>query len=338
MPELRQDIVTGQWVVVAAERARRPTDFTRPPRPEAEDRATCPFCPGNELMTPLETLAVRPTGSEPNTPGWSVRVVPNKFPVFESGGPPVSGTALFPRRNAEGIHEVIIHSPDHDASLATLEPDQVELILRVYRQRYRAHRENPSIRYLHFIINHGRESGASREHSHSQLFGVPLVPPLVHQELAGASWHQTSRGECVFCRITSEEMDGVRRVVLRTKKYVVIAPFASRLPFELWVLPREHQESFDMVDDEQLEDLAHVMKDVLGRYREGFDDPPYNAYLHTSPCDGTEYPYYHWHFELIPKLTTPGGFEMGTSMWINVTTPEDASDFLSGRSQGAPGL
>lgn len=339
MPELRQDIVTGQWVVVATERAKRPTDFARPPRHvEPEDRAACPFCPGNELQTPLETLAVRLTGSEPNTPGWSVRVVPNKFPAFETGGVPVAGTAMFPRRNGDGIHEVIIHCPDHDAGLATLDPEHVELVLRVYRQRYRTHRENGSIRYLHFIVNHGREAGASLEHSHSQVFGVPLVPPLVHQELAGASWHQTSKRECVFCRMISEELDAVRRVVLRTKKYVVIAPFASRLPFELWVLPREHQESFDMIDDEQLEELAAVLKDVLGRYRDRFDDPAYNMYLHTSPCDGTEYPYYHWHFELIPKLTTPGGFEIGTSMWINITTPEHASDFLSGRPSGVPGL
>jgi UDPglucose--hexose-1-phosphate uridylyltransferase len=151
------------------------------------------------------------------------------------------------------------------------------------------------------------------------------------QELAGASWHQKSKGECVFCRMVSEELLAQQRIVARNSGFVALAPFASRLPFEVWILPRVHQESFDMINEVQLEQFAQMLRDILGRYYEKFDNPPFNYYIHSAPCDGSEYPYYHWHLEVVPKLTTPGAFELGTFMMINITTPESAADFLAGR-------
>lgn len=328
MPELRQDIVTGRWAVVATARAMRPTDFCATRVVAAPEPHQCPFCPGQELMTPMELFAVRPADSEPNTPGWKVRVVPNKFPAFRTGEAELPSGALFPRRTADGSHEVIIHTPDHSASLATMPVEDVELVLRVYRQRYRINSDDTSVRYVHIIVNHGEEAGASLEHTHSQLFGAPLVPLLIQQELAGASWYNSSRGECVFCRILEMELEEGRRVIGENDSFVAIAPFASRLPFEMWILPRVHQESFDMIEGEQLSDFALILQDTLGRYYRKFDSPPYNYYIHSAPTDGSEYPYYHWHLELIPKLTSPGAFELGTSMMINVTTPEHAADFL----------
>lgn len=331
MPELRQDIVTGQWVVVAMERAKRPSDFKKlESKVSPSGPADCPFCPGHEMMTPLELFAVRPDNPQPNTPGWQVRVVPNKYPAFESGESFESSSAIFPCRTADGSHEVIIHSPDHFASLATLSLEQVSMVLRVYRHRYRLNAEDPRVRYVHLIVNHGRESGASLEHPHSQLFGMPLIPPLLQLELAGANWHYTSKGKCVFCRIVEEETEAGVRVIHSDDLFVAIAPFASKLPFEVWIIPRFHQESFDSVDDHQLDAFAGVLKDVLWKYLDRFSDPPYNYYLHSAPCDGTSYPFYHWHLEAVPKLTTPGGLEMGTSMMINITTPEQAADHLKG--------
>jgi len=332
MGELRQDIVTGLWVVVATERALRPTDFQKPCVVETPDESEkCPFCPGHEIMTPLEVLAIRPDDGEPNAPGWQVRVVPNKFPAFHMGEDTAPSEPLWPRRPADGSHEVIIHSPSHSESLGTMLPEEVELVLRVYRHRYRSNADDPHIRCVHIIVNHGREAGASLEHSHSQLFGMPVVPPLLQQELAGASWHHSRQGECVFCRMVTAELEISRRVIAKNRSFVAIAPFASRLPYEVWIVPRAHQESFDMITDPELEEFALMLREVLGAYRDKFGDPPYNYYIHSAPTDGTEYPYYHWHMELVPKLTTTGGFELGTSMMINVTTPEHAADYLTGR-------
>lgn len=338
MGELRQDIVTGLWVVVATERAMRPTSFTSAcvvALPDESDK--CPFCPGHEIMTPLEVLAVRPSDSEPNTPGWQVRVFPNKFPAFQMGEEPPPSEPLFPRRPAEGSHEVIIHSPSHSASLATMPADEVELVMRVYRHRYSANAEDPDIRCVLIIVNQGREAGASLEHSHSQLFGLPLVPPLLQQELAGASWFHSRHDECVFCRIIREELTLSRRVIAKNHAFVAIAPFASKLPFEVWILPREHEESYERITEAELGEFAHILAEVLGTYNARFGSPPYNYYIHSAPTDGAEYPYYHWHLEMIPKLTTPGGFELGTSMMINITTPEHAADFLTGRSEEGRG-
>ena len=330
MPELRQDIVTGQWVVVATERAKRPTDFAKPREAtKPDDLEKCPFCPGHEHMTPLEVLSVRPEDGEPNTSGWQVRVFPNKYPAFATGEEVKPSTALSPRKPADGSHEVIVHSPDHCASLATMPAEEVELVLRVYRHRYQANCNDLHVKYVHIIVNHGRESGASLEHSHSQLFGVPLVPQLITEELEGARRHMDSTGECVFCRILSEELSACERVVASNREFVAIAPFASKLPFELWILPRRHQQSFDLIDDEQLAEFARMLREVLGSYYREFDNPPFNYYIHTAPCDGNVYPYYHWHLEVMPKLTTPGSFELGTEMMINITTPENAASFLT---------
>jgi UDPglucose--hexose-1-phosphate uridylyltransferase len=338
MAELRQDVITGLWVVVATDRALRPVNFSAAcVVPTPDDLEKCPFEPGHEVMTPLEVLAIRPNDSEPNASGWCVRVVPNKFPAFNMGNEEMDSDGLFPRRAADGSHEVIIHSPSHTESLGTMPVDEVELVLRVYRHRYRANAEDPHIRCVHIIVNKGREAGASLEHSHSQLFGMPLVPLLLQQELAGASWYQSRHEECVFCRLIADELAISRRIVAKNRSFVAIAPFASRLPYEVWILPREHQESFDMISETELEEFAEILSSTLGKYNEKFGDPPYNYYIHSCPTDGAEYPYYHWHLEMVPKLTTIGGFELGTSMMINITTPEHAADFLTGRSDKGMG-
>jgi UDPglucose--hexose-1-phosphate uridylyltransferase len=327
--ELRQDVVTGRWVVVASERAMRPSDFAPSPPRDVSGSEECPFCPGREIMTPLEVYAVRPGGGEPNTPGWKVRVVPNKYPAFGPGEPQVESKELFPRRSADGSHEVIIHTPDHEAHLETMDARDVEVVLRVYRLRYDVNSKKDAVRYIHILVNQGMEAGASLEHSHSQLFGAPLVPPLVQQELAGASWFMTSRGSCVFCNILESELAAGERIVCANEAFVAFAPFASRLPFEVWIVPRRHQESFGMISDDQVELFAEIMQDLLRRYGTRLGEPAYNYYIHSAPCDGSEHPYYHWHVEMVPKLTCPGSYEMGTLMMINICTPESAAAHLA---------
>lgn len=337
MAELRQDIVTGQWVVVATGRAVRPSAFERRgSAPPVVDSGDCPFCPGHETMTPPELLAVRPGGGKPDSPGWRVRVVPNMFPAFGSGRPAAATTTFFPRMAAEGTHEVIIHTPRHDLSLATMSAEEVGVVMSVYRRRYLANADDPHVRYVHIIVNHGRESGASLAHSHSQVFGAPLVPPLVRQELEGASRFDAANSGCVFCRMVSEELARGERLIAQNGSFLVVAPFASRLPFEAWVIPRSHRESFGLSSDEELRDLAKILKDMLCRYRDRLGDPSYNCYIHSAPCDGSGYPYYHWHLEAVPRLTIPGSFELGTSMWINITTPEQAAAYLTGPPTAGP--
>ena len=334
MPELRQDIVTGNWVVVSTERALRPTSFekacTVPAKGEVKD---CPFCPGHELMTPLEVLSIREPGSAADTPGWQVRVFPNKSPAFETCDEVGPSEPMFPRRAADGSHEVIIDTPDHWKNVATMDTEEVALLLRVYRHRYLSNAEDPHIRYVHIIVNHGREAGASLEHSHSQLFGVPIVPPIPQQEQAGASWYSSRHSSCVFCDMIEREVEKAERVIFANDGFVAISPWASKLPFEAWLLPKNHQESFGMITEDGIDEFATALHRLLGLYQQRFGDVPYNYYIHTSPCDGSEYPYYHWHLEMIPKLTLLGSFELGTGMIINVTTPEHAAKFLIGETE-----
>lgn len=331
MPELRQDIITGNWVVIAKERAMRPSDFSVQSVCATEDLQNCPFCPGNEPMTPLELYAVRPKGSPPNSSDWEVRVIPNKYPAFIESEMFSSSKYNLPKRDSRGLHEVILHSPEHCLDIATLPREKVELVLRVYRIRYYSAGLDPEVKYVHIIVNHGMESGASLEHSHSQLFGMPFVPPLVQQELAGSSWHMKSRGNCIFCDLISLEMEEKERIVLQSDSFLAIAPFASRFPFEVWILPRIHRESFADATDEELEELSSVLKEVLRRYSEGFKNPPYNYFIHSAPTDGSDNSYYHWHIELFPRLTRLGAFELGTQMMINTTTPEVAASYLRGQ-------
>lgn len=347
VPELRLDPVTGRWVLVATERARRPKDFahqdaaTGKVRPERSE--TCPFCPGNEKQTPPEIFSFRRDGTRPDEAGWWVRGVPNKYPAL-TWEPTVqaSTSGIFSVRPATGAHEVIIESPLHNASPATMSYDEMAEVIRAYIHRYRALSEAPDIRYILIFRNHGRDAGASLEHPHSQVAAVPLVPPVVLEELAGARHHHESTGRCVFCDMVRQELESNVRVVLETREFVALEPYASKMPFETWVLPKTHAPSFHDLHPSNYRELAQVLVDVLRAVSTGLHDPPYNYILHTAPprerCDG----FYHWHIEVFPKLTVAAGFEFGMGMYINVTTPESAAEFLrnhvpsepSGRNSG----
>ena len=330
MPEMRKDIVTRCWVVVATARARRPGDII-PCSEEIETsiEESCPFCPGNEAMTPPEVMALRPPGSKPDTPGWSLRVVPNKYPAFtlerEDGS--TSGN-LYSRRPATGVHEVIVHSPSHTCDLDKLSEEEVINVVRAYKERYCLHASNPQIEYVQIIINSGQGSGASQDHPHSQLFGIPVVPPVIRNELAGSLRYQEQEGRCVFCDIIGREVEDGERIISDQGNFLVYAPFASRLPFEACIIPRHHESSLGDINESQMVELAATLKRTLARYEERLGGVAYNMYTHSVPCDGKEYSSYHWHMEILPRLTITGGFEWGTGIMINVVRPEDAAKYL----------
>ncbi|MBX6770538.1 MAG: DUF4921 family protein [Chloroflexi bacterium] len=340
MPQLRQDLVTGRWVTIATERARRPSSFSRAPAVAVSPAATCPFCVGHEDMTPPEVLADRAPGTLPNAPGWEIRVVPNLYPAF---GPPdrepvQARVGPYETMDGVGVHEVLISSPSHTDDFAQLPVEHIARIVRASIARYTAHAANPAIEYLLLINNHGKEAGASLEHPHSQLFGIPFVPPVVQEELEGSRRYRAAHRACVFCDMIAWEEQSGERVILTTDHFIAFAPFAARTPFESWIVPRRHAARFEMMSGPEQEDFARALHELIARLVAGLNDPPYNFYIHTAPVHSSPETDYHWHLELLPKLTIAAGFELGTGVMINVVTPESSAEFLRGVDLSAPGL
>ncbi len=329
MPELRKDPISGRWVIISTERGKRPSDF--PPIPKrAGDPKKCPFCPGNEAQTPPEIVSYRPDGSRPNTPGWKLRVVPNKFPALKiEGNLNREGKGIFDRMNGIGAHEVIIETPDHQKELADLDGADVQGVLWAYRERILDLKKDPRFRYMMVFKNQGDAAGASLEHSHSQLIATPVVPKQVLDELDGSRKYYEYKERCVFCDILRQELEEGERVVGENKDFVAIEPFAPRFPFETWILPKSHNDLFENHDKETFPAMARLLRDILRRLARALTDPPYNYMVHTGPVGNHHEALYHWHIEIFPKLTKVAGFEWGTGFYINPTSPEDAARFLN---------
>ena len=328
MPELRKDPVVGRWVIIATERVRRPSDFPR--RTVAARTARCPFCPGHEDETPPEVLAYRdPPDAAPDTTGWRVRVVPNKFPALRiEGDLDRRGEGVYDLMNGIGAHEVVIESPDHTRGLESLPESAVAEVLRAYRTRIADLKRDERFRSVLVFKNQGAEAGATVDHPHSQLIATPVVPLVVADEIHQARAYHGYRERCLFCDIIRQETDEGVRIVAEGERVVAFAPFAARVPFETWVLPRPHAAAFEHIADDVLADLAAVLRGVLGRMRRALDDPPYNLVLHSAPFGVGESPSYHWHLEILPKLTGLAGFELGSGFHINPVPPEDAARLL----------
>jgi UDPglucose--hexose-1-phosphate uridylyltransferase len=327
MPELRKDPIVGRWVIFATERGQRPSDFQLHVAPKSA--GPCPFCPGHEESTPSEVLAYRAVGSAPNTPGWQVRVVPNRYPALGLEGTLDERTeGLFERMNGIGAHEVIIETPDHHASLATLPLPHLEAVLWAFRERMLDLMKDQRFRSLQIFKNHGAAAGASLEHPHSQLIALPIVPKRLQEELAGCAAYYRHHGSCLFCDLIQQEIQAGPRVVLENAEFVAVAPFASRFPFEVCFLPKTHGAAFEQATGTTYRLLAAMLREVLRRTHAVLQDPPYNLMLHSAPWTAACDPSYHWHLELTPRLTGVAGFEWGTGFYINPTLPEEAARFL----------
>ena len=330
MPELRKDPVVGRWVIISTERSRRPTNF----QDVQHERTTgfCPFDPGNEDKTPPEVFAFRKDGTAPNTPGWQVRVVPNKFPALQIEGTlDRRGEGLYDKMNGVGAHEVVIETPDHDQDFADLPIEHMVLVLKAYRERMNDLHRDRRFRYVLIFKNHGAGAGATLEHSHTQLIATPIIPKILQEELEGARRYYELKERCVFCDMIQQDTadNNGRRVVTQNDRFLVIEPFAPRFPFETWILPRRHDSSYQIVsDEEEYVDLASILKDTLQRLNQALDRPPYNFVIHTAPVSDGDLESFHWHLEIMPKLTRVAGFEIGSGFYINPTPPEDAAQYL----------
>jgi UDPglucose--hexose-1-phosphate uridylyltransferase len=328
MPELRKDPVVGRWVIIAHERAKRPHDFRSEAPPRAEGQV-CPFCEGNEQMTPPEILAYRDFGSRPNGPGWRIRVVPNRFPALKiEGGLNKRGEGIYDMMAGVGAHEVIIESPRHHVNASTLPEENLRDVIWVYRDRLVDLKKDKRLVHGMLFKNVGEAGGASLEHTHSQLIVTPIVPISVWEEMTGALEFFNYRGRCIYCDMVQQELAAEKRVVLDSAHFTAFCPYASRFPFETWIVPKAHASHFENISKPGVDDLGQVLHQVLGKLEQALDSPSYNYIIHTAPFDHSELPHYHWHIEVIPRLTKVAGFEWGSGFYINPVPPEDAAAFL----------
>ena len=327
MPELRKDPIIGRWVIIATERAKRPSEFVS--RPEERKQGFCPFCVGNEDKTPPEVLSYRQPGTLPDTPGWSVRVVPNKFPALQiEGGLDKRGIGVYDKMNGVGAHEVIIETPHHDLTLANLPIENFIQVLQAYIDRIIDLKRDYRFKYMLIFKNQGHAAGASLDHPHSQLIALPIIPKRVVEEIRGTNTYYLYRDRCIICDIIQQEIDMGVRLIGQNQHFIAISPFASRFPFETWIIPKEHAMYFEASSPFQLQSLGQILKDILERIAITLNDPPYNFLFHSAPFYEKDASFYHWHIEIIPKLAHVAGFEWGTGFYINPTPPEVACKFL----------
>lgn len=327
MPELRKDPVLGRWIIISKERRKRPTDFV-----VVKAQTTggfCPLCPGNEKTTPPEILTFSADGERNSDKDWQVRVVPNKYPALVIEGKlDKQGEGLYDMMNGIGAHEVIIETPDHEENFGDISADKMALVFKAYKDRILDLEGDPRFRYVMIFKNYGKAAGASLEHSHSQLIALPILPRMLLAEIAGAQSYYAYKERCVFCDIIRQEIMQDVRVVCQNDSFITITPFAPRTPFEMWVLPKKHSSSYCDLTDLELLHLAQNFHETLQRLSACIKNVPYNFVLHTQPLGEKGLEHYHWHFEIVPKLTSIAGFEWGSGFYINPMPPEEAAQYL----------
>ncbi len=327
MAEIRRDIITDNYVIIATKRGKRPHDYTR--EKGIRKKRDCPFCPGNEQETPPEVTALRDT--PPDSPGWTVRVVPNKFAaVNQEDEMHSSKQGFYTCLAARGNAEVVIESPDHNISLGLQPLEQITDLLGIIKERYNALSEDSNVKYIQIFKNHGQIAGASLEHPHWQIISLPIVPSSLQVEYQGAEKNFFIYQECVYCMIIKQEERVKKRIIAINEKFLAFAPFASRFPFETWIIPFSHQNQFGELAVQDIQYLASIIKQISKVMEVDFNIP-YNLVLHTA-IPGSNPSYYHWHLEILPRLTTTAGFELGTGIYINPTTPEMAAELIVERS------
>lgn len=331
MSEFRQNIATNEWIIIAAERARRPEDFRShkseiPP----QNVTSCPLCSGNEHQTPPEIISYRTAGTQPNSPGWWIRVVPNRFPALTAQGTLKRRKIkdLYVSMDGVGQHEVIIESPYHGATFATMEQKQAEEIFLVYRERSRSLAKDPRHEMIIIFKNHGAGAGTSLSHPHSQVIATAVTPNHIRQRLETAMKHYDSDGTCVYCDIIAVERELQERVVLESDNFLAFEPYAARSPFETWVIPKKHSSSFCSICEDPCKELAAVMQKTLTKISNALNNPDYNFAIFFSPTHEPELEYFHWYIKIVPRISQLAGFEMGSGIYVNTMIPEDAARFL----------
>jgi len=332
MSQFRQNPISKHWVLIAPNRSKRPEEFgttaaTDLDLPEIDK--TCAFCPGNESLN-LEID--RFPHSPKNSTDWLIRIIPNKYEILAHV--PVSKHAEFyVNRSGSGDNEVVI-TRKHNEPVALQSVQTIEQTMHVFKNRILDLSLREHLAYVQIFHNHGRDAGASLIHPHHQIIATPIIPPGIHDEISGCYYHRQNTGNCIYCEIIDEERTQRERVLFETDLFIVFAPYASRTPFEMWILPKRHSSNFEESTDEELAGLAQVLKTTSEKLYVKLNDPPLNFYLHTMPFEHptkhTVYDKkaYHWHITVFTRLTIWAGFEYSTGIPINPLSPEDAVAFL----------
>ncbi len=326
MAELRQNIITRDWVVIATERARKPEAFVvrREKSTEPPDHSPqCPFCPGNESQTGKEIWRVPEKGD------WSVRLVQNKFPaVTPEGMPQRKLSGIHRSMNAVGYHEVLIEHPGHAKHPHVLSAAEWENVVTAYRRRYVELKADPRIESIVIFRNHGYGAGTSQPHPHSQVVAMPVVSTQIRSRLDIATRYFDEAGECIFCRTLKDERVSGERVILSSRNFIAFVPYAALTPFHIWVYPLRHMSSFDQMTGEEMKDLSGILHTVLRKVHVRLNDPDYNLVLRSIPTHLVHTDYFHWYISIIPRLSIQAGFELGSGMYINTGIPEESAAFL----------
>ncbi len=336
--ELRRDPITGRSVLIDLTAQPHPNDFLLEPVRQDDEPAACPFCEGREGNAGPEVLAWR-EHSAANAPGWSVRVVPNRRPMLRIEGSQAGRVdGIYESWDGLGAHEVVIETPVHDQPLQDLPADRLWRVLWAWRTRLQDLKRDA--RFVSAVVfkNHGRAAGARLDHSHSQLAAYPIVPSVLHEKVRGAEAHFDRTGQCVFCAITAQELLDGRRMVSDTLPIIAITPFASRVPFETWVMPRVHAPRFEEASDETLTAMSVVLGEVMAGIDWALERPAYNLVLHTAPFGGGDDRWFHWHLEVIPRVTRWSGLEWGSGIPRNPVSPEEAARVLRSANPRRGGL
>jgi len=333
--EIRKDYLLDRWVIIAGERAKRPTDFRAKTSADETETKTknCPFCPGNEKMTPPAVLLYLPNnnGIRKDTDhngerrkDWLVRCIPNLYPALTSRRPvALTSNETFKRIDGVGVHEVIIESPRHTEHPNEAPLEQIELMIQAYVDRLKSLSQ---WNYVSIFRNHRKEAGASLSHAHSQIIATPMLPKTISDELVAVKAKYQRTGVCPYCKIIESERNGPRHI-FENKSFIAFTPWASVYPFEFWLFPTRHQHTLLQLQNGEKKDLANALRTCLNSLAKILNDPPYCYGFHIAPT-GEDHEYFHWHLEVYPKLTIQAGFEISTGMFINVTPPEIAAENL----------
>ncbi|MGE4282866.1 MAG: galactose-1-phosphate uridylyltransferase [Clostridia bacterium] len=313
MSQFRRDVVTGEWMIIAEERRGRPYHFG-----QTEDKNLCPFCIGNEHMTPDEIW--RKEGVHT----WEIRVVPNKYPaVCIQEGLIDKDATFYSRCKAGGRHEVVVEAASHELMLHCMEDKKISDVFRVFKQRFMQLSQIEGIEHVQIFKNHGKNGGASIRHSHSQVIALPFVPPRIQAELEGASEYYQNNGNCVYCDIIEKESENQQRIICKNEHFIAVLAFAPRFSYETWIIPLRHQGIFSQINEEQLLSLACLYKKLVKLLNNVLGEFSYNMVLHTAPYQFKDN-YYHWHIELVPRVSFHAGFELATGSCISTISPEEA--------------